>query len=269
MEQTWYFRINDRSLLKVIVKHYKDNREPQRRIVLIDTKKMVKDTVLYDPNKNNIENINDSLSTISDLAIKGTYGDEKDKYLQNTFKDINKLGVDVHKFVTQTLPLNFYNQSQILVDYKHMLSISKKLDDGKEYMEVKVKDIPLLGTTLSTRYAQVILTKDFDIFDEVMNTTITKMVADLYNNDFKKHQGILNSLLVKLRDKTFADEYFNMFLSVWRMSTNQGVEHIENMSCNQDDDEKVKLAKCLNTLGDLSFIDDITIHFKHGGNDND
>ena len=70
MKHTYYFRVDDRSLLKVI----RDDKKRKTKLVLIDTLEQVGDIGLYDVDKNNIESINDSLKTISDLANKDMVG---------------------------------------------------------------------------------------------------------------------------------------------------------------------------------------------------
>lgn len=257
MEHTYYFRVDDRSLLKVI----RDDKKCKTKLVLIDTLEQVKDTVLYDVDKNNIESINDSLKAISDLVNKDMMGSpEKNIYLQKAFKSINKL--DVQKFINESVILLHSNESQIPIDNKRVLVITKELEDGKTHVRVELSAIPLLGATLSARYAQVIIDKDYDVWDEVLNAT-TMMVTGI---DFcvKDIQEVINHFLIKLRDESFVTDYYNRFRDVSNLPLEQKVEQKsdKNNSDDNNEDEKVCLAKILDQLNHLDMIDTITLHFK-------
>lgn len=262
MKHTYYFRVDDRSLLKVI----RDDKKRKTKLVLIDTLEQVKDTVLYDVDKNNIKNINDSLKAISDLANKDMMGSpEKNIYLQKTFKRINKL--DVQKFINNTVILLHDNESQIPIDDKRVLVITKELEDGKPHVRVELSDIPLLGTTLSYRYAQVIINKDYDVWDKVLNAT-TMMVTGV-DYSVEGIQEVLTHFLIKLRDESFVTDYYNMFRDVSNLPLEQELEQNSNSDVEQsnnndaeDEDEKVRLAKILDQLNHLDMIDTITLHFK-------
>lgn len=266
MKHTYYFRVDDRSLLKVI----RDDKKRKTKLVLIDTLEQVKDIVLYDVNKNNIENINDSLKAISDLANKDMMGSpEKNIYLQKTFKSINKL--DVQKFVNDSVILLHDNESQIPIDNKRVLVITKELVDGKPQVRVELGAIPLLGSTLSARYAQVLIDKDYDVRDEVLNAT-TMMVTGI-ECCVEDIQEVINRFLIKLRDESFVTDYYNMFRDVSNLlleqeleqNINSDVEQNSNSNVEQNsnvEDEKVRLAKILDQLNHLDMIDTITLHFK-------
>ena len=257
MKHTYYFRVDDRSLLKVI----RDNKKCKTKLVLIDTLEQVKDIVLYDVDKNNIENINDSLKAISDLANKNMMDSpEKNIYLQKTFKSINKL--DVQKFVNNSVILLHDNESQIPIDDKRVLVLTKELEDGKTHVRVELGAIPLLGITLSARYAQVVIDKDYDVWDEVLNAT-TMMITgvDCCVEDI---QEVINHFLIKLRDESFVTDYYNMFRDVSNLPSEQKLEQKsdQNNSDDNNEDEKLRLAKILDQLNHLDMIDTITLHFK-------
>lgn len=262
MKHNYYFRIDDRSLLKVI----RDDKKCKTKLVLIDTLEQIKDTVLYDVDKNNIESINDSLKAISDLANKDMMGSpEKNNYLQKVFKSINKL--DVQKFVNESVILLHSNESQIPIDNKRVLVITKELEDGKPHVRVKLGAIPLLGSTLSARYAQVIIDEDYDVWNEVLNAT-TMMVTGM-DYCVEDIQEVINHFLIKLRDESFVTNYYNMFRNVSNLSLEQELEQnsnsdVEQISNNnvEDEDEKLRLAKILDQLNHLDMIDTITLHFK-------
>lgn len=262
MKHTYYFRIDDRSLLKVI----RDDKKHKTKLVLIDTLEHVKDTVLYDVDKNNIESINDSLKAVSDLANKDMMGSpEKNIYLQKTFKSINKL--DVQKFVNNSVILLHSNESQILIDNKRVLVITKELEDGKPHVRVELSAIPLIGTTLSSRYAQVIIDEDYDVWDEVLNAT-TMMVTGM-DCCVEDIQEVINHFLIKLRDESFVTNYYNIFRDVSNLSLEQELEQNSNSDVEQinnnnveEEDEKLRLAKILDQLNHLDMIDTITLHFK-------
>lgn len=262
MKHTYYFRVDDRSLLKVI----RDDKKRKTKLVLIDTLEQIKDTVLYDVDKNNIENINDSLKNISDLANKDMMGSsEKNIYLQKAFKSINKL--DVQEFVNNTVILLHDNESQIPIDDKRVLVLTKELEDGEYHVRVELSAIPLLGTTLSARYAQVIIDKDYDVLDEVLNAT-TMMVTGI-DCSVEAIQEVINHSLIKLRDESFVNDYYNMFRDVSNLSLEQELEQNSNNDVEQssnidveDENEKVQLAKILDQLNHLDMIDTITLHFK-------
>ena len=262
MKHTYYFRVDDRSLLKVI----RDDKKCKTKLVLIDTLEQVKDTVLYDVDKNNIKNINDSLKAISDLANKDMMGNpEKNIYLQKTLKSINKL--DVQKFINNTVILLHDNESQIPIDDKRVLVLTKELEDGKPHVRVELSDIPLLGTTLSYRYAQVIIDKDDVLHDELLNDT-TMMVTGV-DHSVESIQEVLTHFLIKLRDESFVTDYYNMFRDVSNLPLEQELEQNSNSDVEQsnnndaeDEDEKVRLAKILDQLNHLDMIDTITLHFK-------
>lgn len=262
MKHTYYFRVDDRSLLKVI----RDDKKRKTKLVLIDTLEQVKDIVLYDVDKNNIESINDSLKAISDLANKDMMGSpEKNIYLQKTFKSINK--IDVQKFVNGSVILLHSNESQIPIDDKRVLVLTKELEDGKPHVRVELSDIPLLGTTLFARYAQVLIDKDYDVWDEVLNAT-TMMITGV-DYCVEDIQEVINHFLIKLRDESFVTDYYNMFRDVSNSSLEQELEQNSNNDVEQssnidveDEDEKVQLAKILNQLNHLDMIDTITLHFK-------
>lgn len=264
MKHTYYFRVDYRSLLKVI----RDDKKRKTKLVLIDTLERVKDTVLYDVDKNNIKNINDSLKTISDLANKDMMDSpEKNIYLQKTFKSINKL--DVQKFVNNTVILLHNNESQIPIDDRRVLVITKELEDGKPHVRVELRAIPFLGATLSALYAQVIIDENYDNYslDEVLNAT-TVMVTGM-DSCVEDIQGAINHFLSKLRDESFATNYYNMFRDVSNLSLEQELEQnsnsdVEQISNNnvEEEDEKVRLAKILDQLNHLDMIDTITLHFK-------
>lgn len=262
MKHTYYFRVDDRSLLKVI----RDDKKCKTKLVLIDTLEQVKDTVLYDVNKNNIKNINDSLKAISDSANKDMMGSpEKNIYLQKTFKRINKL--DVQKFINGSVILLHNNESQIPIDDKRVLVLTKELEDGKSHVRVELSAIPLLGTTLSARYAQVIIDKDYNVWDEVLNAT-TMMITGV-DYCVEDIQEVINHFLIKLRDESFLTDYYNMFRDVSNLSLEQELEQNSNSDVEQssnidveDEDEKVQLAKILDQLNHLDMIDTITLHFK-------
>lgn len=262
MKHTYYFRVDDRSLLKVI----RDDKKRKTKLVLIDTLEQVKDTVLYDVDKNNIKNINDSLKAISDLANKDMMGNpEKNIYLQKTLKSINKL--DVQKFINNTVILLHDNESQIPIDDKRVLVLTKELEDGKPHVRVELSDIPLLGTTLSYRYAQVIIDKDDVLHDELLNDT-TMMVTGV-DHSVESIQEVLTHFLIKLRDESFVTDYYNMFRDVSNLPLEQELEQNSNSDVEQsnnndaeDEDEKVRLAKILDQLNHLDMIDTITLHFK-------
>lgn len=251
MEKTYYFRVNDRSLLKVI----RDDKKLKTRIVLIDTLGQIKDTVLYDPDKDNIESINNSLRAISNLADENMMGDtERSIYLQKAFKIIDKL--NVQKFVNESVILLHTNESQILIDTKHMLVLTKETEDGKSYIRVELRRIPCLGVTLSTRYTQAIIDKDYDNQNKVLNKT-TLMITNVEGN-IEGSQEAFNHLLIKLRDESFVKDYYNMFLGLYRLEDNQDLEQNNNTN----EDEKVQLARILDQLNNLDMIDNITIKFK-------
>lgn len=260
MEHTYYFRVDDRSLLEVT----RDDKKHKTKLVLIDTQGKVKDTVLYDVDTNNIESINDSLKAISDLANKDMMGSpEKNIYLQEAFKIINKL--DVQKFVNDSVILLHTNESQFLIDKKHMFVITKELEDGKSFVKVKLRNIPLLGVTLSTGYAQVIIDKDYDDYEAVLNAT-TMMITGV-DYSIEGIQEVITHLLTELRDVFFAGDYYNMLFDVSNLSLGQELEQnsnsdVEQSSNNDVEDEKVRLAKILDQLNHLDMIDTITIHFK-------
>lgn len=252
MKHTYYFRVDDRSLLKVI----RDDKKRKTKLVLIDTLEQVKDIVLYDVDKNNIESINDSLKTISDLANKDMVGStETNIYLQKTFKSINK--IDVQKFVNESVILLHSNESQIPIDDKRVLVITKELEDGKPHVRVEIRAIPHLGAMLSARYAQVIIDKDYNVWDEVLNAT-TMMVTGV-DYCVEDIQEVINHFLIKLRDESFVTDYYNMFRDVSNLPLEQELEQNSN---NDVEDEKVQLAKILDQLNHLDMIDNITIHFK-------
>lgn len=252
MKHTYYFRVDDRSLLKVI----RDDKKCKTKLVLIDTLEQVKDIVLYDVDKNNIESINDSLKTISDLANKDMVGStETNIYLQKTFKSINK--IDVQKFVNESVILLHSNESQIPIDDKRVLVITKELEDGKPHVRVEIRAIPHLGAMLSARYAQVIIDKDYNVWDEVLNAT-TMMVTGV-DYCVEDIQEVINHFLIKLRDESFVTDYYNMFRDVSNLPLEQELEQNSN---NDVEDEKVQLAKILDQLNHLDMIDNITIHFK-------
>lgn len=258
MKHTYYFRVDDRSLLEVT----RDDKKHKTKLTLIDTQGKVKDTVLYDIDKNNVENINDSLKAISDLANKDMMGSpEKNIYLQEAFKIINKL--DVQKFVNDSVILLHDNESQFPIDNKRMLVITKELEDGKSFVRVELRNIPLLGITLSTRYAQVVIDKDYDDCEEVLNAT-TMMITGV-DYSIEGIQEVITHLLIKLRDVFFAGEYCNMLFDVSNLSleqnSNSDVEQNSNNDV-EDEDEKVRLAKILDKLNHLDMIDNITIKFK-------
>lgn len=262
MKHTYYFRVDDRSLLKVI----RDDKKCKTKLVLIDTLKQIKDTVLHDVDKDNIENINDSLKAISNLANKDMMGStEKNIYLQKTFKSINKL--DVQKFVNNTVILLHDNESQIPIDDKRVLVLTKELEDGKPHVRVELSAIPLLGTTLSYRYAQVLIDEDYDVWDEVLNST-TMMVTGI-DCSVEDIQEAMNHFLIKLRDESFVSDYYNMFRDVSNLPLEQELEQNSNNDGEQssnnnieDEDEKLRLAKILDQLNHLDMIDTITLHFK-------
>lgn len=258
MKHTYYFRVDDRSLLEVT----RDDKKHKTELVLIDTQGKVKDTVLYDVDKNNVENINDSLKAISDLANKDMMGSpEKNTYLQEAFKIINKL--DVQKFVNDSVILLHDNESQFPIDNKRMLVITKELEDGKSFVRVELRNIPLLGITLSTRYAQVVIDKDYDNCEEVLNAT-TMMITGIDYSVEGIHE-VISHFLAKLRDVFFAGDYCNMLFDVSNLSleqnSNSDVEQNSNNDV-EDEDEKVRLAKILDKLNHLDMIDNITIKFK-------
>ena len=262
MKHTYYFRVDDRSLLKVI----RDDKKRKTKLVLIDTLEQVKDTVLYDADKNNIKNINDSLKAISDLVNKDMMGSpEKNSYLQKTFKSINKL--DVQKFINESVILLHDNESQIPIDDRRVLVLTKELVDGEYHVRVELSAIPLLGSTLSARYSQVIIDKDYDVLDEVLNAT-TMMVNGL-DCCVEDIQEVINHFLIKLRDESFVTDYYNMFRDVSNLSLGYELEQDSNSNVEQssnntieDEDEKVRLAKILDQLNHLDMIDTITLHFK-------
>lgn len=261
MKHTYYFRVDDRSLLEVT----RDDKKHKTKLVLIDTQGKVKDTVLYDPDKDNIEVINDSLKAISDLANKDMMGSpEKNIYLQEAFKNINKL--DVQKFVNDSVILLHNNESQFPIDNKHMLVITKELEDGESFVRVELRNIPLLGITLSTRYAQVIIDKDYDDCEAVLNAT-TMMITGV-DYSIEGIQEVIAHLLIKLRDVFFAGEYCSMLFDVSNLSLEQELEKDSSdvkqndNSDNEEEDEKVRLAKLLDQLNHLDMIDNITIKFK-------
>lgn len=261
MKHTYYFRIDDRSLLEVT----RDDKKHKTKLVLIDIQGKVKDTVLYDVDKNNIESINDSLKAISDLANKDMMGSpEKNIYLQEAFKIINKL--DVQKFVNDSVILLHTNESQFPIDNKHMFVITKELEDGKSFVRVELRNIPLLGITLSTRYAQVIIDKDYDDCENVLNAT-TMMITGV-DYSVEGIQEVIAHLLVRLRDVFFAGDYCNMLFDVSNLSLEQELEKDSSdvkqndNSDNEEEDEKVRLAKLLDQLNHLDMIDNITIKFK-------
>ena len=260
MKHTYYFRVDDRSLLKVI----RDDKKRKTKLVLIDTIEQVKEIVLYDVDKNNIESINDSLKTISDLANKDMVGStETNIYLQKTFKSINK--IDVQKFVNESVILLHSNESQIPIDDKRVLVITKELEDGKPHVRVEIRAIPHLGAMLSARYAQVIIDKDYNVWDEVLNAT-TMMVTGV-DYCVEDIQEAINHFLIKLRDESFVTDYYNMFRDVSNLPLEQELEQnsnsdVEQNSNNDVENEKVQLAKILDQLNHLDMIDNITIHFK-------
>ena len=264
MKHTYYFRVDDRSLLKVI----RDDKKRKTKLVLIDTLEQVKDTVLYDVDKNNIESINDSLKAISDLVNKDMMGSpEKNIYLQKAFKSLNEL--DVQKFINESVILLHSNESQIPIDNKRVLVITKELENGKTHVRVELRAIPLIGATLSAGYVQVIIDKDYDVLDEVLNAT-TMMVTGLDSPVENIHiQEVINHFLIKLRDESFVTDYYNMFRDVSNLSLGYELEQDSNSDVEQssnntieDEDEKVRLAKILDQLNHLDMIDTITLHFK-------
>ena len=253
MKHTYYFRVDDRSLLKVI----RDDKKCKTKLVLIDTLEQVKDIVLYDVDKNNIESINDSLKAIEDLANKDMMSSpEKNIYLQKTFKSINKL--NVQKFVSESVILLHDNESQIPIDDKRVLVLTKELEDGKTHVRVELGAIPLLGATLSARYAQVVIDKDYDVWDEVLNAT-TMMITGI-DCCVEDIQEVINHFLIKLRDESFVTDYYNMFCDVSNLPLEQKSD--QNNSDDNNEDEKLRLAKILDQLNHLDMIDTITVHFK-------
>lgn len=260
MKHTYYFRIDDRSLLKVI----RDDKKCKTKLVLIDTLEQVKDTVLYDVDKNNIESINDSLKAISDLANKDMMGSpEKNIYLQKAFKIINKL--DVQKFINESVILLHSNESQIPIDNKRVLVITKELEDGKPHVRVELSAIPSLGITLCALYSQIVIDEDYDIRDELLNAT-TMMVTGM-DCCVEDIQEVINHFLIKLRDESFVTDYYNMFCDVSNLPLEQELEQninsdVEQNSNSNVEDEKVRLAKILDQLNHLDMIDTITLHFK-------
>lgn len=256
MKHTYYFRIDDRSLLKVI----RDDKKCKTKLVLIDTLEQVKDTVLYDVDKNNIESINDSLKAISDLANKDMKGSpEKNIYLQKAFKIINKL--DVQKFINESVILLHSNESQIPIDNKRVLVITKELEDGKPHVRVELSAIPSLGITLSARYSQIVIDEDYDVRDELLNAT-TMMVTGM-DCCVEDIQEVINHFLIKLRDESFVTDYYNMFRDVSNLPLEQNINsNVEQNSNSNVEDEKVRLAKILDQLNHLDMIDTITLHFK-------